>query len=69
VKKLIKVCKFTDCYDELVQALKGNNILFTDEECVKRCDLCHSCAFVQKDGEYIQADNVNKLIEILNLAN
>ena len=66
---LIKVCKFTDCHDELVQALNENSILFTDEECLGRCDLCHSCAFVQRNGEYIQATNVNKLIEILNLVN
>lgn len=66
---MIRICKFTDCYDELVLALKENNILFTDEECLGRCDLWHSCAFVQKEEEYIQADNVNRLIEILNLAN
>ncbi|MBB6215477.1 uncharacterized protein YuzB (UPF0349 family) [Anaerosolibacter carboniphilus] len=66
---MIKVCKFTDCHDELVRALEENNILFTDEECLQRCDLCHSCAFVKKDEEYIHADDVKELIEILKANN
>ncbi len=59
---MVKVCKFTDCYDELIEALNDNNIEYIDDECLGRCDLYHSTAFVQIDDDFISDDNIDDLI-------
>ncbi len=60
---IVKVCSLTDFYDELTAALKENNIAYTDKECLGRCDLCHSTAFVQKGDEFISKDSIEAPIE------
>ena len=57
-----KVCKNTCNYDELVKALKENNIEFKTKDCLKKCSKCRSKILVKKDDEYISAKTVDKLI-------
>ena len=57
-----KVCKNICHYDELVKALKENNIEFKTKDCLKKCSKCRSKILVKKDDEYISAKTVEKLI-------
>jgi uncharacterized protein YuzB (UPF0349 family) len=59
---MVKVCKFTNCFNELTSALDDAGIDYSTEECLGRCDLCHSTAFVQKDDEFISDDKIDILI-------
>jgi uncharacterized protein YuzB (UPF0349 family) len=64
---MIKLCKFNSFHVEVSDFLENNNIEYSIEECLGRCDLCHSGAFIQIDEDYISAENGEKLIiEIKN---
>ena len=60
-----KVCKHTCDYDELVKALKKNNIEFKTKDCIKNCSKCRSKVLIKKDDDYISSKTVEKLISKL----
>lgn len=64
---MIRICKFNSHVNEISDFLKTRNIDFIIEECLGRCDLCHSGAFVEKDGEFISASTPDLLIENLKV--
>jgi len=64
-----KVCKHTLNYDELVKALKDNNIDFKTKDCLKKCSKCRDKVLIKKDDEYISAKTVEKLLLKLELDN
>lgn len=59
---MIKICSNNDYYDEVSEYLFSKGIDFNSENCLGRCDLCHSGAFVQHDEEFIAAENATILI-------
>jgi uncharacterized protein YuzB (UPF0349 family) len=64
---MIKVCKFNKYHDEIVNFLEKNNANFSSEECLLRCDLCHSGAFVKMDSEFIFDENVDTFLGKLKI--
>ena len=62
---MMEICKFTVYFDELTAALEENGMEYSVQECLGRCDLCHSTAFVKKGEEYISAENVEQLMDKL----
>lgn len=67
---MIRVCKFNKYNKEVSEYLASKNIAFSVGDCLGRCDLCHSGAFVQYDDEFISAENGEVLIlklEALNI--
>jgi uncharacterized protein YuzB (UPF0349 family) len=62
---MIEVCRFNLYFEELTAALEANNIGYTTKDCLGRCDLCHSSAFVKYQDEFISEDSVENLIKRL----
>ena len=56
---MIKVCTFSKYYDDIIDFLQENNIDYTSEECLIRCDLCHTHPFVKIDKSFISDENIN----------
>lgn len=63
---MIKLCKFNSYQEEVSNYLTGRGLGHSIDECLGRCDLCHSGAFVQVGEDYITAENGAALIEKLN---
>jgi uncharacterized protein YuzB (UPF0349 family) len=67
---MIKICNNNKYYNEVFEYLSNKGIDVNSKECLGRCDLCHSGAFVQHDEEFITAENAKLLIlklEALNI--
>jgi uncharacterized protein YuzB (UPF0349 family) len=67
---MIKICSNNKYSNEVSEYLFNKDIEINSEECLCRCDLCHSGAFVQYNEELIAAENVKSLIlklETLNI--
>ena len=67
---MIKICNYNEYYNEVSEYLSNKGIDFDSEECLGRCDLCHSGAFVQYNEEFIADKNAELLIlklETLNI--
>lgn len=67
---MIKICSNNEYYNEVSEYLSNKDIDFNSEECLGRCDLCHSGAFVQYKEGFIADENVELLIlklETLNI--
>lgn len=60
---MIKLCKFNSFCEEIARNLDEKNIPYTIDECIWRCDLCQTGAFVQKDKEFISANSVKDLMD------
>lgn len=63
---MIKICKSNKNYKELSKALKDNNMEFKHKKCLSKCGLCHKQPFAKIHGEFISAENVEKLIKELS---
>lgn len=63
---MIKLCKFNSYHEEVSSFLIKKGVGHTIEECLDRCDLCHSGAFIQIGSEYIAAADGKGLIERIN---
>lgn len=59
---MIKLCKYNKFHDEVLNYLADKRISAESAECLGRCDLCHSGAFVQVNEEFIADANVEGLI-------
>lgn len=64
---MIKICMFNKYHDEIVTFLQENNTNFSSEECLLRCDLCHTGAFVKMDSAFIFDKNIDVLLEKLKI--
>jgi uncharacterized protein YuzB (UPF0349 family) len=62
-----KVCKHTLHYNQLVKALKDNDIEFKIKDCLKKCSKCRSRIMVQKDDDYVSAKSIDKLLSKLDI--
>ena len=62
---MIKVCKSNKHYDEITKALKANDMEYEHKKCLDKCGMCQEGPFVKRHGEFIAADNVEKLIKKL----
>lgn len=60
---MIKLCKFNSYHEEVSNFLIEKVVEHTIEECLGRCDLCHSGAFIQIGDDYIAAEDGKSLIE------
>ena len=58
---------FNKYHDEIVNFLQENNTSFSSEECLLRCDLCHTGAFVKIDSVFIFDKNIDLFLEKLKI--
>ncbi|MBU5592005.1 YuzB family protein [Clostridium sp. MSJ-4] len=62
---MIRLCAFSKYADDIISLLEKENLEFTLEECLLRCDLCRSIPFVRVGNEFITSDTIEGLIHKL----
>lgn len=59
---MIKLCAFSRYLDEIIVLLNKENIEFSSEECLRRCDLCMTVPFARVNDEFITANSPSELV-------
>lgn len=60
---LLKVCRYNKYFYEISKYLNDNSVEYSIEECLGRCDICSSAAFIQNGDYFITGVDADDLID------